>query len=198
MSRNRFVHAMSRRKPLWGRLGVGMVLFCLLVIIGCPPSTEPEIEPQADIPALPDKPLISELNNVEQSIFWRVNEERRKNGFRPLTLKADLCRAARKHNFNMMQLGMVTHFSPEGADIGQQLTAQGIPWNLCAENLAKMSPSSKLPQNTVDFWMSAPSGRKDMLFHLYNETGISAMRDPRSGAWFITQIYARRTSYWID
>ncbi|MBN1554514.1 MAG: CAP domain-containing protein [Phycisphaerae bacterium] len=178
-------------------MGWVALLVGLLCLAGCASSDSSDGMSDSSVPELPDKPLLSELNRVEQSLFWRVNDERRKGGLMPLTLKADLCRAARKHNFEMMQVGIVSHFSHEGLDIGQQLTAQGIPWNLCAENLAKMPDTKDVAQKTVEFWMSEPTGEKDILFHLYNETGLAAQKDPKTGEWFITQIYARRIGYWV-
>lgn len=198
MIANRFVRTMEHRRRFGRHLGLALMLVGLVSIVGCPPASAPEVSPESDVPRLPAKPLISELNDVEQSLFWRINEIRRKNGLMPLTLRADLCRAARMHNYSTAQTGMVTHFSPNGDDIGEQLTAQGVPWNLCAENLAKMPPTANIAQDTADFWMDAPSGRKDILFHLYDETGLSAIQDPKTGQWFLTQIYARRTSYWVD
>jgi uncharacterized protein YkwD len=97
----------------------------------------------------------------------------------------------------MMQIGIISHFSHDGLDIGQQLTRQGINWNLCAENLAQMPDSPDVADKTVQFWMSEPTGKDDILFHLYDETGISAQLDPKTNRWYITQIYARRTSYWL-
>jgi uncharacterized protein YkwD len=186
----------KRRIRTVGRWGAGVLFLGLLLVVGCPPVSEPD-EQIDSVPGLPDTSLLSELNRVEMSLLWRVNEVRRKAGLVPLSLKADLCRAARRHNTEMMQVGFVSHFSNEGLDIGQQLSEQGVNWNFCAENLAKMPDTPDVAVRTLDFWMSAPTGRKDILYHLYNETGVAAQRDPKTGEWFITQIYARRTSYWL-
>lgn len=180
------------------RVIFGVLFLGLVFVVGCPPSEPPgDVDAGSSVPPLPDKSLLSELNRVEMGLFWRVNEARRKAGLLPLSLKPDLCRAARKHNFEMMQIGLVSHFSHEGLDIGRQLTEQGIPWNLCAENLARMPDTPDVAQKTLEFWMREPTGKKDILFHLYDETGIAAQQNPKTGDWFITQIYARRTSYWL-
>lgn len=206
---------MSRKNLVWAatsRLvrairwkGTGVFLLCLLTGWSCVPSGDESIQetPYDDsgVPQLPAHSLLSELNAVERSLLWRANEARRKAGAPPLTLKADLCVVARKHNNEMIRLGYLTRMGPGGADVGKQLHDQGVVWNLCAINLAEVSSSLKnqgeIAQKAVDLWLSQPTARRDLLFNLYNETGVAVQRHPRTGQWFLTQIYARRTSYWL-
>lgn len=179
-------------------------LFCLLAAAGCAPYSGPYEETDDDasevssVPSLPSGSLLSELNPIERSLFWRANEARRKAGGKPLRLRPELCRIARDRNAEMVQLGRITRFTREGLDIGQQLRKEGVIWNHCAINIARVPPyAPNIPQKAVDLWLKDPVDRKDLLFHLFDETGIAAQQDPKSGKWFITQIYARRSSYWL-
>ncbi|MBN1943416.1 MAG: CAP domain-containing protein [Phycisphaerae bacterium] len=195
MSPNRRLCRMLQRGfPAAGSLRlIVLLLAAMFLAVGCAPSSRTDEEA---VPPLPEGSLLSELNPVERSLLWRANEARRKAGVMPLTLRPDLCVAARKHTAEMVQLGLVTRFSNDGKDVGEQLTDQGVNWNLCAINLAQIAPGvDNVAQKVVDYWLSQPNARRDLLFHLYDETGLSAQCDPK-GQWFITQIYARRTSYW--
>jgi uncharacterized protein YkwD len=200
MSPNRDVWTTMKRVSAVPFLGLGVVVLCLLTTAGCTfnNSTTEDSYDASSVPSLPEgASMLSELNPVERSLLWRANEARRKAGDLPLTLQPDLCRVARQHNAYMTEQSRIT-LTRNGSDIGEQLHDQGVNWNLCAVNLARVSPHApNVAQKAVDLWLKDPIDRKDLLYHLFTETGIAAQQDPKTGKWFLTQIYARRTGYYV-
>jgi uncharacterized protein YkwD len=196
---------LAQRSPWAAAIG-GALLSALLLLtaVGCPPPSyeptdypDPAAETQ-DVPELPKETILSELDMVEKKLFWQSNEIRRQNGLLPFTLKADLCRAARKQSRDMLQVGRVTRQSAEGKEIGDRLHDLHIGWNHCGENVAVIGPSGNVPQRALQYWLGHPVERNDLLNHMYNETGVAVVQDPKTGKYFVTQIYLRRSGYWYS
>lgn len=186
-------------------VGLTVILACLW---GCNGNdTAPPILPTA-LPPLPDQHetggIISELSMPAKELYWQVNELRSKTGLRPLELKLELCVMAQRQVANMMEQGELTHLSPVGLKIDGRLKMEGIPWTVCAENIGRFNTdkstrrrrNKNLAQAIIKEWQTRHDDRENMLNELCLETGLAIEKDEKTGKWYVTQIFLRRTLFW--
>jgi uncharacterized protein YkwD len=117
-----------------------------------------------------------------------VNQHRAMNGATPLAMNARLSDAAQKHSEDMARRDFVDHRSPDGRALQDRVASVGYPWRAIAENLAAGMSS---PESTVQFWMTSPSHRDNMLSRDYLEAGIGYAVPQEGGK------QPRYSHYWV-
>ncbi len=103
-----------------------------------------------------------------------INAVRALNGLGPVSYNAQLTEAARLHSQDMSDRGYFDHTAPapapNGAGIGDRVTAAGYTWTAVAENIAQGQTSEKA---VFESWMDSEGHRANMLNGTYTEIGLA-------------------------
>lgn len=98
-----------------------------------------------------------------------VNEERAKEGAKPLALDNNLCAVAAMHSEDMVARNFFSHENPDGASPFDRMKAYGIRFMAAAENIAA---GQTTPEQVMDSWMNSSGHRKNILNNAYGKIGI--------------------------
>ncbi len=120
----------------------------------------------------PTSPEQLALTANEQTMFELHNQARSQYGVKPLCLDSRLVRAARLHAQDMIANDYFSHYSLDGRDPGDRISAQGYRWWTYGENIAMGSSGYSTPQSTFDGWMSSAGHRSNILSSSFTEVGI--------------------------
>lgn len=131
----------------------------------------------------------SEEPDFAHRMFEKINELRLKRGAGPLEWSAALEACAREQSRRKALLHFEGHNDPERGDVAARLTAAGIGWGACAENLF-MEKGWDDPANlAVVFWWYSTSGHQENLLDpRYSQSAIGVVRDD-DGTFYVTQIF---------
>lgn len=158
-----------------------VMLGLLAGVVGC--STIPQL-PAARGPAMDGA-----LSPVELEIHERVNDYRREQSDRPLTLDPVLSRIAREHS-EAMAAGSRS-FGHDGFDARASTARTTLSIRQFAENVAtnNFSPAN-VAREAVEGWIGSP-GHLRNLRGAFELTGVGVARSA-AGYYFITQLYGAR------
>ncbi|MEU6423745.1 CAP domain-containing protein [Streptomyces spiralis] len=98
-----------------------------------------------------------------------VNAERAKVGCSPLTVNADLTKAAQAHSQDMAAHQNMSHTGSDGSSPGDRITRAGYTWSSYGENVAY---GYSTPEQVMSAWMSSPGHRENILNCGYKEIGV--------------------------
>lgn len=98
-----------------------------------------------------------------------VNEERAKEGAKPLSLDNNLCVVAAMHSEDMAARNFFSHENPDGASPFDRMKSYGIRFMAAAENIAA---GQTTPEQVMDAWMNSPGHRANILNNSYGKIGI--------------------------
>lgn len=122
-----------------------------------------------------------ELTSVaEEQMLALVNQERQKEGARPLVMDESLRKLARSHSLDMYQRGYFSHHTPEGKDPFDRMKEFNIDYMAAGENLA-LAPTVEMAHEGL---MNSPGHRRNILDPNYHKVGIGAYQHPRYGIMF--------------
>lgn len=96
----------------------------------------------------------------EQEVFLLVNQIRQDYGLPAFVYDPTLAAVARAHSQDMIDRNFFSHQNPDGASPADRISAAGIRWRQCAENIAAGYPS---PEAVVAGWMASPGHRANIL-----------------------------------
>ena len=123
-----------------------------------------------------------------QRIFNRANELRVIRGVPPLRWSEPIVECAREQSARKVLLRFPGHNDPERGDVAARLSAAGVGWSRCAENLF-MEKGWDDPVNfAIVFWWYSAGHQANMLNPDYTHTGVAVMQGA-DGAFFATQIF---------
>jgi uncharacterized protein YkwD len=130
-------------------------------------------------------------NSLERQAFNLINSERAKNGLQPLIWDGELCRVARLHSENMGRSNFFDHRGPDGANLLDRVTAQGVMWRSLGENIAFNQGHDDPAGVAVDQWMHSLKHRANILRGNFTHSaiGVSRMADGRV---YLTQVFIMR------
>jgi uncharacterized protein YkwD len=117
-----------------------------------------------------------------------INEERTSAGLPALTLNAQLTTAAKNHAVNMLCNNYLSHIGLDGSTPEQRVEAAGFNASVVVENLYALHPAyGGNPQAAVDWWMSDPIAKADLLNEDTTQFGISYVSSDTSllGGYFV-------------
>lgn len=104
----------------------------------------------------------------EKQMFELVNQERAKVGVKTLVWSENLAKVGRQHSKDMFERGYFSHYSPEGADVGDRLEKNGINFSYAGENLA-LAPNVIRAHAGL---MSSEGHRRNILDPAFTKIGI--------------------------
>jgi uncharacterized protein YkwD len=117
-----------------------------------------------------------------------INEERTSAGLPALTVDAQLTTAAKAHATDMLCNNYVSHLGLDGSTPEQRVEAAGFNASVVVENLYALHPAyGGNPQAAVDWWMSDPISKADLLNEDTTVFGISYVSSEASlfGGYFV-------------
>ena len=117
-----------------------------------------------------------------------INEERTAAGLPALTVNAQLTAAAEAHATDMLCNDYLSHIGLDGSTPEQRVEAAGYDASLVVENLYALHPAyGGNPQSAMDWWMSDPESREDLLNEDTTVVGIAYATSAESllGGYFV-------------
>jgi len=134
------------------------------------------LNPQITNPALiyPDQVIKIPLPDAqqlayEQKVVDLVNQARKSNGLKPLTINWQLARVARYKAQDMHDKHYFSHTSPTYGSPFDMMKAFGITYRSAGENIAM---GYTTPQSVFDGWMNSPGHRANILNASYTQIGV--------------------------
>ena len=124
-------------------------------------------------------------------ILTYTNEERAKEGLRPLLYNAQLSTIAEAKALDMIEKQYFAHVSPSGVDVSVMADTYGYAYLNIGENLALGDFESS--REVVTGWMNSPGHRENIMNTNYREIGIAALLGTYEGrkVWYAVQEFGR-------
>ncbi|KNH25503.1 hypothetical protein ACS78_02435 [Priestia megaterium] len=114
-----------------------------------------------------------DASQFEQKVVDLVNQEREKQGLKPLTLNKKLSDVARTKSKDMMDKGYFDHNSPTYGSPFDMMKQFGIEYTTAGENIAKGQQS---PEDVMNAWMNSDGHRKNILNPDFTEIGVGYVK----------------------
>lgn len=105
-------------------------------------------------------PDLSGVKSIEQQVIDLTNQERAKNGLKPMTPDWELSRVARYKAMDMRDKNYFSHTSPTYGSPFTMMKNFGISYRSAAENIAA---GQTTPQAVVQSWMNSSGHRANIL-----------------------------------
>jgi hypothetical protein len=113
-----------------------------------------------------------------EKLYQLTNEQRQKNGLKPLAYNDKLAQAAAKKAADMFAKNYWAHYAPDGASPWDFILSSGYKYEFAGENLAK---NFLFSQSVVDAWMNSPSHRENILKPEYSDVGYAIVNGVLNG-----------------
>jgi len=117
-----------------------------------------------------------------------INDERTKAGLPALTVDAKLTAAAKAHATDMLCNNYLSHVGLNGSTPQSRLEAAGFKASLVLEDLYALAPAyGGNPQSAMNWWMSDPTSKADLLNANTTVLGVAYMSSDKSllGGYFV-------------
>lgn len=140
-----------------------------------PAAKQPEAQKPAPAPApAPEqKPTESKeasaVSAFEKQVVELTNQERSKQGLKPLTLDTALSKVAKDKSRDMQQKGYFSHTSPTYGSPFDMMKKYGVQYRSAGENIAM---GQRTPQEVVQAWMNSEGHRKNILNASFTHIGV--------------------------
>jgi len=161
-----------------------LIALVLLRVGGRPPV--PAVRAQAVLFAA--SPVDDPLRRLTRKVFDLANRQRRLHGVRPLEWSDALAQQARQQSANMMERGFFSHTDPVRGKLAARLTAAGIRWSRCGENIFREKGMDDPADAAVEGWMKSPPHREGLLDPLFTQAGVG-IAISRDTEYFITETF---------
>jgi uncharacterized YkwD family protein len=125
-------------------------------------------QPAAQAPAK-QQPAAPSVSAYEQKVVELTNQERAKNGLKPLVLDTELSKVAREKSRDMQSKGYFSHTSPTYGSPFDMMKKFGISYKTAGENIAM---GQRSPEEVVKAWMNSEGHRKNILNSNYTHIGV--------------------------
>jgi uncharacterized protein YkwD len=137
---------------------------------------------------------------VIDQLLAQINDLRAQHGLPPYTLLAGLDASAHAHNVRMMAGCGLSHQCPGEASLGDRISAQGVHWSTCGENIGWSGPhpnttsailaaAEALTQSMYDEQPPNDGHRLNLLSSSFHHVGIDVQRDSSGNVW-LTQDFS--------
>jgi uncharacterized protein YkwD len=163
------------------------------------PTAKPTPKPTRTKPK-PVKTAPAPGSSVVNQLLAQINQLRADHGLPPYTLLGGLESSAHKHNLKMMGTCGMSHQCPGEASLGDRISAEGVHWTSCGENIGYSGPH---PDTTAAL-ISAAEGlttamynekppddghRLNLLSSSFHHIGIDVVRASNGTVW-LTQDFS--------
>lgn len=132
-------------------------------------TPKPTAKPQPTQPA-------GQIDNLsyEKQVVTLVNQERAKNGLKPLTLSSKLSNVARAKSQDMHDKGYFSHTSPTYGSPFDMMRSFGISYRAAGENIAM---GYGTPAAVMNGWMNSSGHRANILSANFTQIGVGYVAD---------------------
>lgn len=113
-----------------------------------------------------------------QKLFQLTNNERIKNGLKPLSYNEKLAKAAFEKAKDMFAKNYWAHYAPDGKTPWDFILSSGYQYEYAGENLAK---DFMFSEGVVSAWMNSKTHRENILRPEYNEIGFAVVNGVLNG-----------------
>ncbi|HAQ07884.1 MAG TPA: hypothetical protein DCR24_10300 [Bacillus bacterium] len=114
-------------------------------------------------------PDLSTVKSIENQVIQLTNQERAKNGLKPLAADWQLSRVARYKSVDMRDKNYFSHTSPTYGSPFNMIRSFGVTYRSAGENIAA---GQRTPSEVVQSWMNSPGHRKNILNASYTHIGV--------------------------
>jgi uncharacterized protein YkwD len=111
------------------------------------------------------------LTQSEQAFLIAVNRARAERALPPVTLDANLVRAARTHSAEMVRRGVFGH-----GDFVRRLFQFGADGPIVGEDLGWTVDDAEAPGRVVSWWLRSPRHRAVLLRRGFRQVGVGVAR----------------------
>lgn len=133
-------------------------------------------------------PLEGQASSIEMQVAELTNQERAKQGLKPLTFNWELGRVARDKSEDMIAKNYFSHTSPTYGSPFDMMKAYGISYRTAGENIAS---GQRTAQAVVTAWMNSEGHRKNILNPNFTEIGVD-YATKSNGTPYWTQMFIGR------
>lgn len=112
--------------------------------------------------------------SFEERVAELVNQQRAANGLKPVTLSAELSKAARAKSQDMHDNRYFAHESPTYGSPFDMLKSFGISYRTAGENIAM---GYATPEAVMNAWMNSTGHRANILNASYTQIGVGYVAD---------------------
>lgn len=109
------------------------------------------------------------ISALEQQVLTLTNQERAKEGLKPLATDTKLMNAAREKSTDMRTGNYFSHTSPTLGSPFDRMKALGIEYRAAAENIAM---GQRTADEVVKAWMDSPGHRANIMNGTFTHIGI--------------------------
>ncbi len=135
------------------------------------------------------------VSQAAQSVLTLINQERAGAGLPALIMSNALIQSAHKHNLAMLAAGQLSHQLPGEADLGTRITAQGVKWNMVAENIGYgfgNATQTAVSLNQAMFAEKPPDdGHRQNILSSNTLIGIDVIVNTQNSQVWLTEDFAR-------
>jgi uncharacterized YkwD family protein/spore coat assembly protein SafA len=114
-------------------------------------------------------PNIDSVKNVERQVVTLVNQERSKQGLKPLVVDWEVERVARYKSNDMQAKSYFSHTSPTYGSPFNMLKHFGVNYRSAGENIAK---GQRTPSEVMNSWMNSSGHRANILNGSFTHIGV--------------------------
>lgn len=135
------------------------------------PAAKPTPAPAPAKPAPTPAPTNTQtsVSAFEKKVAELVNQERAKQGLKPLTLDTKLSDVARAKSQDMKDKNYFSHTSPTYGSPFDMMKKFGITYRAAGENIAK---GQRTPEEVMNAWMNSDGHRKNILSPNFTHIGV--------------------------
>ena len=159
-------HTVVRGDTMW-KLAVKYQVGTQEIIDANPQVSDPNLIYPGQVLHIPQ--IDSTVSSFEREVVRLVNEERAKNGLKPLSENWELSRVARYKSQDMVDNRYFSHTSPTYGTPFQMIRAFGLTYRTAGENIAY---GQRTPQTVVNAWMNSSGHRANILNPSYTQIGV--------------------------
>jgi uncharacterized protein YkwD len=158
-------------------IGIPSLVLAVVAAAGAPSASASTACASAD--ALP---LAVSSATLAQAEACLINQERARDGLRPLRVNARLAKAADGHARDMVTRDYFSHNSAGGGDFASRIRKAGYRGRTLGEDLAWGAGTFATANSIIDSWMHSPGHRANILSHRFREMGVGVAIGVPGGA----------------
>lgn len=114
-------------------------------------------------------PLLTAVKSIEAEVVRLVNQERQRNGLRPLTMNWQVARVARYKSADMRDKNYFSHTSPTYGSPFDMMKHFGITYRMAGENIAAGQSTA---EQVMQGWMNSAGHRQNILNPSFTQIGV--------------------------
>lgn len=187
--------------PKWFRFGACLFLLSLFTP-GCARvvvtrdsggnTTSVDVEPMFSAPSGKAPGISAQTSSISQmevAVFERINEQRQKQGLKPLKMHETLRKVARAYSRRMSQEKFFSHYDPQKKSATDRVRSAGLRFRAVGENLFLSQNAPDPISGAVEGWMESKGHRANILTQAYTHTGVGIWKDGNTH--HFTQLFMR-------